>query len=125
MGLGGCGRGVGGTHQSGIPLCRASASLLRSVLFVFEGNGEPLVILSRRESIDSHFRKIVQVAGRTRLKRMASERPFERLTIVHHRRIKNPDLFSMYYKSTLSPSSIAFYHSPRYIHLFCPRSLDE
>lgn len=68
--------GVRGCQQSGIPLCRASASLLKSVLFVFEGNGEPLVILSRRESIDSHLGKILEVAGRTGLKRMASERPF-------------------------------------------------
>lgn len=83
-------------------------------------------ILSRRRTwSEPPFRKNLQVAERTLSEGMALERHYGRLAMIHNRGIRNTDPFFMCFKSTISPFTSIFLYSPRYIYLFCPRSLDK
>lgn len=100
--------------------------MLRHVVFVFEGNEELLVILSRGGAWwDPHFRKSLQVAERIGSEGMASERQFGRLKWSTVEELRTKIHFPCALNWPFSPFSSIFPHSPRYIYLFCPRSLDE
>lgn len=119
-------QGLGGAQQAEVRLLGALDTVLKIVLFIFEASGELLMILNRKGTrSDSHFRKMLQVAERPDWDRMASDRLFGRLAMIHSRGVKEPNLFSMCCKSTMFVLSSTFSPFPRCIYVFCPRSLDE
>lgn len=91
--------------------------MLKRVVFVFEGNEELLMILSRGGTWwDPHFRKSLQVAEKIGSEGMALEKQFGRLKMIHSRGIKNQDPFSMCFKLTIfSPFFNLFSLSQVYI----------
>lgn len=87
-------QGLGGAQQAEVRLLGALDTVLKIVLFIFEASGELLMILNRKGTrSDSHFRKMLQVAERPDWDRMASDRLFGRLAMIHSRGVKNPICF--------------------------------